>query len=304
MELSAGIKSSLAGRYASALFDLASEAGTVSAAEADLDRLETALGESAELRALIRNPEITREQIRRVMAGLAEFLELSPLTRNFLGVLAENRRVSALPGMIRAFQTIAAAQRGEVGAEVVSAHALSDDQLTLLEQKLRAREGAHREAQVACRSRPARRARRNHRIQAHRRFDPHPPQLARSCDEGLRDARGTAVDDQAQVKTCYFLLSLKSSGSSIVQANLAKSINARVLEKTTHFENETLYFVKAGSVLGTAAVPHGEQPDTPFAPRRPAPAARDDGREHSGLERRSRERTGSVRRLDATRSRR
>ena len=141
MELSAGIKASLAGRYASALFDLASEAGTVTAVESDLDSLEAALGESAELRALIRNPEISREQIGRVVDGLGAAMGLSDLTKNFLGVLAENRRVAELPAMIRAFHMIAAAQRGEVTAEVASAHALTDEQIATLETKLRAREG-------------------------------------------------------------------------------------------------------------------------------------------------------------------
>ncbi len=141
MELSAGIQSSLAGRYASALFDLASEAGTVTAVETDLDNLDAALTESDELRALIRNPEISRSQIANVMSGIGAHLGLSALTKNFLGVLADNRRVSALPGMIRAFATIAAAQRGEVQAEVASAHALTDEQISTLETKLRAREG-------------------------------------------------------------------------------------------------------------------------------------------------------------------
>lgn len=141
MELSAGIQASLAGRYASALFDLASEAGTVTAVESDLDDLESALSESAELRALIRNPEISREQIAKVMAGLAAAMGLSDLTGKFLGVLAENRRVAELPAIIRAFHTIAAAQRGEVTAEVASAHALTDEQVAALETKLRAREG-------------------------------------------------------------------------------------------------------------------------------------------------------------------
>ena len=66
---------------------------------------------------------------------------LSELTKSFLGVLAENRRVAELPAMIRAFHMIAAAQRGEVTAEVASAHALTDAQIATLEQKLRAREG-------------------------------------------------------------------------------------------------------------------------------------------------------------------
>lgn len=141
MEISAGIQASLAGRYASALFDIASEAGTVTTVETDLGKLEAALAESAELRALIRNPEISRDQIGKVMAGLGAHLGLADLTRNFLGVLAENRRVAELPAMIRAFYAIAAAQRGEVSAEVVSAHTLTDEQISALEQKLRAREG-------------------------------------------------------------------------------------------------------------------------------------------------------------------
>ena len=141
MELSAGIQASLAGRYASALFDLASEAGTVSAVESDLETLAEAHRESAELRALIKNPEVSREALGRVLAGLGETLKLAELTRNFLGVLAQNRRAGELPAVIRAFQSIAAAQRGEVTAEVASAHALTDEQLAALEQKLRARQG-------------------------------------------------------------------------------------------------------------------------------------------------------------------
>lgn len=141
MELSAGIKASLAGRYASALFDLASEAGTVTAVEADLDRLGDALHESADLRALIRNPEVSREQIGRALASMGSYLGLAELTQHFLGVLAQNRRIADLPAMIAAFHAIAAAERGEVTAEVASAHALTDAQIATLEQKLRAREG-------------------------------------------------------------------------------------------------------------------------------------------------------------------
>jgi F-type H+-transporting ATPase subunit delta len=141
VELSAGIQASLAGRYASALFELASEGGFVSAVEGDLETLAEALHESPELRALIRNPEVSREAMGRVLAGLGDSLNLAELTRKFLGVLAQNRRVGELPKVIRAFQSIAAAQRGEVTAEVASAHPLTDEQLSTLEQKLRARQG-------------------------------------------------------------------------------------------------------------------------------------------------------------------
>lgn len=141
MEISAGIQASLAGRYASALFDLAAEAGAVSAVESDLEKLDAALAESQDLSDLIRNPEIGRADAGKAMEAVGGLLGLAELTRKFLGVLAQNRRLSALPGMIRAFQTIAAAQRGEVTAEVASAHPLSDDQVSALQEKLKAREG-------------------------------------------------------------------------------------------------------------------------------------------------------------------
>ena len=141
MENSAGIQASLSGRYASALFDLASEAGTVSAVESDLEKLGAAQDQSSELSALLTNPEVSRKAKGAAMADVARTLGLSQLTTNFLGVLAENRRLAKLPGIIRAFSSIASAQRGEVQAEVVSAHALTDAQLAELKAKLTAREG-------------------------------------------------------------------------------------------------------------------------------------------------------------------
>lgn len=141
MEISAGIQASLAGRYASALFDLASEQGTVTAVESDLDRLDGALHESAEFAALIHNPKVSRRDAGSALSGIAGLLGLSQLTQNFLGVLAQNRRLGQLPGIIRAFRQIAAAQRGEVTAEVSSAHALTDAQIETLKARLTAREG-------------------------------------------------------------------------------------------------------------------------------------------------------------------
>jgi F-type H+-transporting ATPase subunit delta len=141
VEISAGIQASLAGRYASALFDLASEAGNVSKVESDLDKLAAALAESPDLAALIRNPEVSRADLGKAVAALAKYLKLDTLSANFLGVLAQNRRVSQLPAAIAAFNTIAAAQRGEVTAQVTSAHPLSDTQLAQLQQTLKAREG-------------------------------------------------------------------------------------------------------------------------------------------------------------------
>lgn len=141
MENSGGIKASLHGRYASALFDLASESGSVSAVESDLDKVGEAIKESGDFADLIRNPQISREAAGKAMEAVCGVLGLAPLTRNFIGVLAENRRLSALPEIIRAFAAIAAAQRGEATAQVTTAHALTDEQVEQLRQKLEVREG-------------------------------------------------------------------------------------------------------------------------------------------------------------------
>lgn len=141
MEISSGITASLAGRYASALYELANEQGFVAAVESDLEKLAAAVRESDDLAALIRNPQIGRDAAARAVDAVANLLGLSPLTKNFLGVLASNRRLSALPDVVRAFLAIAAAMRGEVTAEVTTAHPLDDSQLAQLTEKLAAREG-------------------------------------------------------------------------------------------------------------------------------------------------------------------
>ncbi|WP_454597243.1 F0F1 ATP synthase subunit delta [Qipengyuania sp. SM2507] len=141
MEISAGIQASLAGRYASALFDLASENGTVTAVESDLDKLEAALAESSELAQLTTNPKVSRKAAGQALSSVSGVLGLAELTQNFIGVLAHNRRLAQLPKVIRAFRAIAAAQRGEVTAQVSSAHALSDAQLEQIRSRLTAREG-------------------------------------------------------------------------------------------------------------------------------------------------------------------
>ena len=141
MENSGGIKASLQGRYASALYELASERKAVTAVEGDLDTLGEALVKAPDLAALIRNPLVSRSDAAKAMDAVSGVLELSDTTRNFIGVLAGNGRLSALPEIIRAFATIAAAARGEMTAEVTSAHPLGDTQLKALAEKLKAREG-------------------------------------------------------------------------------------------------------------------------------------------------------------------
>jgi F-type H+-transporting ATPase subunit delta len=141
VENSGGITASLQGRYASALYDLANESGAVAAVESDLEKLDQAILASEDLAALIRNPQLGRDVAAKAVDAVAALLGLTDLTRKFLGVLAGNRRLSALPDVVRAFGSIAAAARGEVTAEVTSAHPLTPAQLKSLTAKLKEREG-------------------------------------------------------------------------------------------------------------------------------------------------------------------
>jgi len=141
VDISSGIQASLAGRYALALFGLARDEKQLESVAAGLDAVRRALAESDDFRALTESPLVGRAEAVKAVAAAADAIGLDPLTRNFLGVLAQNRRLSRLPAIIRAFDTLAARHRGEITAEVVSARPLDDDQVAAIRSNLRARTG-------------------------------------------------------------------------------------------------------------------------------------------------------------------
>ena len=141
METSGGIRASLAGRYASALFDLALEKRQIEAVSRSLDALNQALVDSKDFSELVASPLVSRDQAGRTFAAVAPDLGLDPITANFLGVLARNGRKNALRAVIRSFRQLAADHRGEITAEVVTARPLNDDQIGALKQQLRTRAG-------------------------------------------------------------------------------------------------------------------------------------------------------------------
>ena len=141
METSGGIQASLAGRYASALFGLARDERQIDAVGRSLEALSSALVDSREFAALVASPLVSRKDAAKAFAGLGPQLGLDPITTNFLGVLARNGRKSELSSVIRSFRRLAAEHRGEISAEVTSAHPLKDDQLEALKAQLGKRAG-------------------------------------------------------------------------------------------------------------------------------------------------------------------
>jgi F-type H+-transporting ATPase subunit delta len=141
VETSGGIRATLAGRYASALFDLARDDRQIDAVGRSLDALNQALVDSKDFAELVASPLVSREEAGKSFAALAPRLGLDAITANFLGVLARNGRKSQLQGVIRAFRRLSAEHRGETTADVITARPLNDDQIIELKQQLRARAG-------------------------------------------------------------------------------------------------------------------------------------------------------------------
>lgn len=129
--------SGVAERYASSLFELALEEKSVAKVEADLDSFERMLSGSADLARLIESPVFSAEDQARAISAIVAKAGIGGLAGNFLRVVAQNRRLFAVPGMIRAFRRIAAEHRGEVSAEVTSAHALTPAQQAELKATLK-----------------------------------------------------------------------------------------------------------------------------------------------------------------------
>ena len=115
----------LADRYAAALFELADEAKALDAVAGELTLLDRMVTESADLRRLIRSPVISRADQRRGMEAVLDHAGVGDLTRRFVGLIARNRRLFALPDMVAAFRDMLAGRRGETAAVVVSAKPLS-----------------------------------------------------------------------------------------------------------------------------------------------------------------------------------
>ncbi len=129
--------SGAAGRYATALFEIAQEANKLEAVEADLGALSAALGESAELRDLISSPVYSREEQGAAMAKIAVAMGLGGEVANTVALMAANRRLPVLPQVIAAVQALAADARGEVKADVTAAKALTKAQQEKLAKVLK-----------------------------------------------------------------------------------------------------------------------------------------------------------------------
>ena len=141
MSAATSIAAGAAGRYATALFDLAAESGAIDAVEADIAALGAAVNDSPELATMLASPLYGREEQAAAMNAICGAAGLGPYVTNLVALMAAKRRLFALPQTISQFGRLVAEHRGEVTAEVTSARALSDAQQAALSDKLKAAVG-------------------------------------------------------------------------------------------------------------------------------------------------------------------
>jgi F-type H+-transporting ATPase subunit delta len=147
------IVSGMAGRYATALFELAQDQNAVDAVKADLDRFDALLGESTDLVRLVRSPVFTAEAQLKALDAVLARAGIGGLAAQFLRVVAANRRLFAVGEMIAGYRALVARAKGEVTAEATFAEPPGDAHLAAVKDALKAVTG--KDVQVAVRVDPA-----------------------------------------------------------------------------------------------------------------------------------------------------
>lgn len=133
----ASLDSGVAGRYATALFELARDAGALDTVEADLKGFADLVEESTDLKRLVRSPVFSADEQLRAVTAVLDKAEIGGLVGNLIKVAARNRRLFAVPDIVRAFGHLLARHRGEVSAEVTSAEPLSTTHVADLKAALK-----------------------------------------------------------------------------------------------------------------------------------------------------------------------
>ncbi|HKA81920.1 MAG TPA: F0F1 ATP synthase subunit delta [Xanthobacteraceae bacterium] len=130
------IVSGMAGRYATALFELALEENAIDAVQADLERFDALVAENADLRRLVRSPVFGADEQAKALKAVLAAAGIVGLSARFLELVAWNRRLFAVRDMIRDYRQLVARHKGEVTAEVTLAEQPSEAHLAAIKDAL------------------------------------------------------------------------------------------------------------------------------------------------------------------------
>jgi F-type H+-transporting ATPase subunit delta len=133
--------STMAGRYATALFELAGDADAIDAVKADLDRFDALIGESADLLRLVHSPVFSADEQLQALSAVLDRAGIGGLAMRFLKLVTSNRRLFAVRDMIRGFRKLVAQHKGEATADVTVAEKLKDEHREALRAVLKSVSG-------------------------------------------------------------------------------------------------------------------------------------------------------------------
>jgi F-type H+-transporting ATPase subunit delta len=133
--------SGMAGRYATALFELAHEADEIDAVKTNLERFDAMVAESADLERLVRSPVFSADEQLHAVSTVLDRAGIGGVAARFVKLATTNRRLFAVRDMVRGFRELVAQHKGETTAEVTVAEALKDDHVTALRNALKAVSG-------------------------------------------------------------------------------------------------------------------------------------------------------------------
>ncbi len=133
--------SGMAGRYATALFELARETNSIDAVKADLERFDAMVGESADLNRLVRSPVFSAAEQLQALSAVLDRAGIGGLAAKFLKLVTMNRRLFAARDMVRGYRELVALHKGEATAEITVAEQLKDDHVAALKSALKAVSG-------------------------------------------------------------------------------------------------------------------------------------------------------------------
>ena len=133
-----GIVSGMAGRYATALFELALETNSVEQVQSDLKAFDALVAANPDLMRLVRSPVFSAEEQGKALGAILDKAGIGGLAGRFLQVVSSNRRLFAVSDMIKGFRKLVARHKGEVTAEATLAEMPSAAHLAAIKAALKA----------------------------------------------------------------------------------------------------------------------------------------------------------------------
>lgn len=129
-------RSSIARRYAKAIFELALETNRVEEIGRELQTVLAAFESSDEARAVMMAPVLTGDEKVQLVEALLARLTLDPVVGNSLRLLADRNRLADLPDIVGEFNALADKQIGRIRARVTTAIQITDEQVQQIAQSL------------------------------------------------------------------------------------------------------------------------------------------------------------------------